>query len=136
MNLTSQRLAAAGLAALGTASAIPIPIAQLDFAGYLNAFNIDDGDTPHAVLVIVAVAGFLTIGVLALACVGVVLTLTGSPAARPVLIAAALAGLVTAMPGWIPVGILLAAAAMMLGRDLPESSRSHEERRFASAFGA
>jgi hypothetical protein len=119
MNPTPQRLAAGGLAALGTASAIPIPIAQLDFAGLVNTFRIDHGDTPHAVLVIVAVAGVLTIGVIGLALAGVVLTLTGSTLAQPVLVTAAVAGLVTAMPGWIPVGILLGAAALVISRDLP-----------------
>ena len=119
---TPQRLAAGGLAALGTASAIPIPIAQLDFAGLVNTFNIDNGDTPHSVLVIVGVAGLLTIGVIGLALAGVVLTLTNSTLAQPVLVTAAVAGLLTAMPGWIPVGILLGAAALVISRDLPTSA--------------
>ena len=117
MNPTPHRLAAAGLAALGATSAVPIPLAQLDFAGLLDVFGIDDGDTPHAVLVVVAVAGFLTVGVLALAYAGVVLTLIGSPSARPVLIAAAVAGLVTAMPLWLPAGIVLGAASLLLPRN-------------------
>ena len=122
MNATPQSLAAGGLAALGTASAIPIPIAQLDFAGIINTFNIDNGDTPHAVLVIVGVAGILTIGVIGLALAGVVLTLTGSTSAQPVLVTAAVAGLFTAMPGWVPVGILLGAAALVTSRE-PTSDR-------------
>ena len=125
MNPTPQRLAAGGLAALGTASAIPIPIAQLDFAGLVNTFNIDNGDTPHAVLVTVAVAGLLTIGVIGLALAGVVLTLTNSTFAQPVLVTAAVAGLLTAMPGWIPVGILLGAAALVISRDLPTSAATY-----------
>jgi len=44
--MTSTRLAAAALAALGAASAIPIPLAQLDFAGIMNVFNIDAGGSP------------------------------------------------------------------------------------------
>jgi hypothetical protein len=122
MNTNPQRLGAAGLAALGTAGAIPIPLAQLDFAGVINAFNIDSGNVPPALLTIVGIAGFLTIGVIALAAVGVVLTLTGAASARSVLIIAAVAGLVTALPGWLPAGIVLGAAALLLGRTLPTLS--------------
>src|SRR5205823_9840380 len=96
------RLAAAALAALGAASAIPIPLAQLDFAGLFNAFNIDSGESPPALLVIAAVGGILTIAVIALAFAGAILAFTGASSARNTLIAAALAGLVTAMPLWIP----------------------------------
>ena len=46
--LRANRLATAALAALGAASAIPIPLAQLDFAGLLNVFHIDHGDSPRA----------------------------------------------------------------------------------------
>jgi len=108
------RLAAAALAALGAASALPIPLAQLDFAGAINVFGIDAGDTPRALLVIVGIAGFMTIGVLALAFAGVALTLAGFDHARGVLIASALAGLVTAMPLWVPAGIVIGAAAVVL----------------------
>jgi hypothetical protein len=45
---SANRLAAAALAALGAASAIPIPLAQLDFAGMINVFHIDSGDSPQA----------------------------------------------------------------------------------------
>src|SRR5437762_3416130 len=79
--LTPNRLAAAALAALGAASAIPIPLAQLDFASLFNEFNIDGGDSPQALLVIAGVGGILTIAVLGLAFVGVGLALTGAPAA-------------------------------------------------------
>jgi hypothetical protein len=37
--LTGNRIAAGALAALGAASAIPIPLAQLDFAGLINVFT-------------------------------------------------------------------------------------------------
>ena len=112
---TVNRLAAAALAALGAASAIPIPLAQLDFAGIVNVFHIDDGDTPDALLVIVGVGGALTIGVLALAFAGAFLAATGAASARTVLIIAALVGLVTAMPLWIPAGVLIGVAALLLG---------------------
>jgi hypothetical protein len=119
--LTANRIAAAALAALGAASAIPIPLAQLDFAGLFNAFNIDSGDSPRALLVIASVGGILTIAVLGLAFVGAGLALSGAPAARNVLIAAALAGFVTAMPLWIPAGVVIGAAAILLG----QSSNRH-----------
>ena len=114
---TASRVAAAALATLGAASAIPIPLAQLDFAGLINTFNIDNGDSPPALLVIAGVGGVLTIGVLALALTGAALALAGAPAARTVLIVAALAGLVTAMPLWIPAGVLIGAAALVLRLD-------------------
>ena len=113
--MTGKHLAAAALAAFGAASAIPIPLAQLDFAGLWNVFNIDSSDAPQALHVIMAVGGVLTVAVLALALVGAVLAATGHTAARTVLIAAALAGLVTAMPLWIPAGIVIGAAAVLLG---------------------
>ena len=101
-SLPVNRIAAGALAALGAASAIPIPLAQLDFAGFFNVFNIDSGDSPAALLVIAGVGGILTVAVVALAFAGAVLAFTGAPSARKVLVAAALAGLVTAMPLWIP----------------------------------
>ena len=112
---SANRIAAAALAALGAASAIPIPLAQLDFAGLINVFNIDHGDSPRALLVIAAVGGMLTFAVLALAFAGSFLAATGARSARTLLIAAALAGLVTAMPLWIPAGVLIGAAALLLG---------------------
>jgi hypothetical protein len=114
--MSGNRLAAAVLATLGAASAIPIPLAQLDFAGFFNAFNIDNGDSPRALLVMAGIGGVLTFAVLGLAFAGAALALTGAPAARMVLIAAALAGLVTAMPLWIPAGVVIGAAALILGR--------------------
>lgn len=125
--MTAYRLAAAALAALGAASAIPIPLAQLDFAGFWNVFDIDSGDSPRALHVIMAVGGVLTIAVLALAFAGAALAAMGNTAARSVLIAAALAGLVTAMPLWIPAGIVIGAAAVLLGHSngRPEHSSAH-----------
>jgi hypothetical protein len=115
--LAGNRIAAGALAALGAASAIPIPLAQLDFAGLLNAFDIDSGDSPRALLVIAGTGGILTIAVIALAFAGAALALAGAPGARNILIAAALAGLVTAMPLWMPAGIVIGAAAVILGVD-------------------
>jgi hypothetical protein len=112
--LTANRIAAATLAALGAASATPIPLAQLDFAGLANAFDIDSGDAPRALLVIAGVGGVLTIVVIALALAGAALALTGAPTARTALIAAALGGLITAMPLWIPAGVVIGAAAFLL----------------------
>jgi hypothetical protein len=108
------RIAAASLAALGAASAIPIPLVQLDFAGLFNVFNIDAGDSPRALLVIAGVAGVLTVAVLTLAFVGAGLALAGAPAARSLLVAAALCGLVTAFPLWLPAALLIGAAAFAL----------------------
>ena len=121
--MTGNRLAAAALAVLGAASALPIPLAQLDFAGFWNVFNIDPGDSPRALHVIMAVGGVLTIAVLALAFVGAALAAVGNSAARAVLIAAALAGLVTAMPLWVPAGIVIGASAVLLGD--PNGRREH-----------
>jgi hypothetical protein len=116
--MTGNRLAAAALAVLGAASAIPIPLAQLDFAGIMNVFDIDSGDSPRALLIIAGVGGVLTIGVLILALLGAVLAAMGTSTARGVLIAAALAGLVTAMPLWVPAGIVIGAAAVLLGQGM------------------
>jgi hypothetical protein len=115
--MSGSRLAAAALATLGAASAVPIPLAQLDFAGLINVFDIDSGDSPRALLVIAGVGGVVTLGVLALAFTGAALALRGSSAARNVLVAAALAGLVTAMPLWIPAGVVIGAAALLLSQD-------------------
>jgi len=114
--MSDNRLAAGALAAFGAASAIPIPLAQLDFAGLINTFNIDSGDSSRALLVVAGVGGFLTIAVLAVAFAGAGLALAGAPTARPLLLVAALAGLVTAMPLWIPAGVVIGAAAMLLGQ--------------------
>ncbi|MGD9957305.1 MAG: hypothetical protein AB7V23_14665 [Candidatus Nanopelagicales bacterium] len=113
------RIAAAALAALGAAAAIPIPLVMLDFAGLVNVFGVDAGDAPQGLLVMAAVGGVLTIPVLALAFTGAALALTGAPAARTLLLAAALAGLVTAMPLWLPAGVAIGAAAVILGRAEP-----------------
>lgn len=113
--ISTNQIAAATLSALGAASAIPIPLAQLDFAGLINVFNIKHGDSPRALLVIAGIGGVLTTGVLILAFAGSVLAATGAPSARAFLITAALTGLVTAMPLWIPAGIVIGAAAILLG---------------------
>jgi hypothetical protein len=114
--MSENRIAAAALATFGAASAIPIPLAQFDFAGLVNVFDIDSGDSPRALLIMAGLGGFLTIAVLALAFAGAGLALAGAPSARALLITAALAGLVTAMPLWIPAGIVIGAAAILLGQ--------------------
>jgi hypothetical protein len=58
--VSANHIAAGAHAALGAASAIPIPLAQLDFAGFFNAFNIDSGDSPRALLVLAGTGGILT----------------------------------------------------------------------------
>ena len=82
--LSPNGIAAGALAALGAASAIPIPLAQLDFAGFFNVFNIDSGDSSRALLVIAAVGGVLTTAVVALALTGAVLAFTGARSARTI----------------------------------------------------
>jgi hypothetical protein len=114
--MSHNRVAAAALAAFGAASAIPIPLAQLDFAGLFNIFDIDSGDSPRALLVMVGIGGVATVAVLALAFAGAALALAGAPIARALLIAAALGGLVTALPFWIPAGVVIGAAAIVLGQ--------------------
>ena len=127
--MTGNRLAAAALAVFGAASAIPIPLAQMDFAGIVNVFNIDAGDTPHALRTLAGVGGILTFGVIALAFAGAALAATGDPAARAVLVTAALAGLATALPLWIPAGVLIGAAAVLLGHvDSGQSERDASRR--------
>jgi hypothetical protein len=121
---STTRVAASALAALGAASAIPIPLAQLDFAGLINAFNIDIGDSPPALEVLAAISGVLTIAVVAVAFAGAVLAFTGARSARTILIAAALAGLVTAMPLWIPAGVVIIAAALILDRSADHDPRT------------
>ena len=111
--MNNSRIAAAALAALGAASAIPIPLAQLDFAGLFNVFNIDAGDSPDALQVMAGVGGVLTIGPRH-AFVGAALALTDPRTARTILAAAALAGFMTALPLWMPAGVV-GAAAVILG---------------------
>ena len=117
MNTTWQRFVAAALAALGVVSAVPIPLAALDFAGLIDIFDIDDGAAPSGVVTLVVVAAVLTFAVLILACVGIVLAVTGARAARPVLLVAAVAGVVTAVAAWLPAGVLLGVAAFLVDRD-------------------
>lgn len=132
--LTANRVAAAALAALGAASAIPIPLAQLDFAGVVNVFHIDSGDSPRALLVIAGVGGALTCAVLVLALAGAYLAATGAPSARSILIGSSLAGLVTAMPLWIPAGVLIGTAAAVL-RPASTGDANDEDRNLFHARG-
>jgi hypothetical protein len=117
MSVLTQKLLAGAMAALGITCAVPIPMAGFDFAGMWNIFGIDHGDTPQGVITLVVVAAVLTTIVLVVAAAGVALILLESPAARPVLLAAAIAGLVTAMPAWLPTGLLLGFAAHLSARE-------------------
>jgi hypothetical protein len=85
--------------------------------------------------VIAGVGGTLTFAVLALAFAGSFLAVTGSASARTVLITAALAGLVTAMPLWIPAGVLIAAAALMLRHPSEHTSDSPQRRNVSLRTG-
>jgi hypothetical protein len=84
---------------------------------------------PPALLAIAAVGGILTIAVVTLAFAGAVLAFTGARSARTILIVAALAGLVTAMPLWIPAGVLISAAALILGNSRDLERRVEQSRR-------
>lgn len=90
--------------------------------------NIKHGDSPRALLVIAGIGGVLTTGVLILAFAGSVLAATGAPSARAFLITAALTGLVTAMPLWIPAGIVIGAAAILLGHPAAPALKRAEAR--------
>ena len=114
--MTTQRILAAGLAVFGAAGAIPISLAQLDFAGVLNAFNVDAGDATAALRVLAGAGGFLTFAVIVLAFVGAWLVITGRRSARTVLITSSVAGFATAAIFWIPAGVTIGAAALLLGR--------------------
>jgi hypothetical protein len=123
--MTTQRLIAAALAAFAAASAVPIALAQLDFAGLLNAFDIHGGDAPAALRVLAGVSGFGTVAVAAAAVVGSALTILGAAAARMVIIASACAGLLTATVLWIPTAVVLGSAACLLpepGRPAPAAA--------------
>jgi hypothetical protein len=120
MTESPKGVAAAAIAAVAAAAAIPIPLAQLDFAGLIDVFDIDAGDTPRGVLLLAAVGGVTTAGVIAVALAGAALALAAAPAGRIVLAAAAVAGFVTALPLWLPIGVLLGAAAVLA----PSSGRN------------
>src|SRR6266542_1095386 len=110
------RFVAAALAALGAASGLPLALAQLDYAGVVDPFGIDSGDRAHAVVVLAGVGGVLTLGVIATAFVGAAFCLADSSAARPLLVAAAVAGFATALMFWLPAAITIGAAAVLAGR--------------------
>jgi hypothetical protein len=132
--MTLNRIAAAALAALGAAIAIPIPLAQLDFAGMINVFDIESGGSPRVLIVLAAVGGVLTFAVLATALAGAVLAATGARRARTVLLTAAVAGFVTAMPIRLPAGVVIGAAALLTER--PSNSQVPDCRFGSSSFSA
>jgi hypothetical protein len=118
-SLTMERICAAALAAFGAASAIPLALAQLDFAGIFNVFNINGEDSAQALRVFAGVSGILTFVVLTAALAGAGLTLAGSRLARAFLITATVAGFVTATIFWIPNALTIGAAVVLLGRAAP-----------------
>ena len=120
--MSSNRFAAAALAALGAASAIPIPLAQLDFAGVINVFNIDAGDAPHAPPRDGWHRRMAHVRRARTRPRRRRLDARRRPGRADVLIAAALAGLVTAMPLWLPAGFVLGAAAVLIGD--PDTGRA------------
>lgn len=124
--MTTNRIAAATIAGVGAAVAIPIPLAQLDFAGLLDVFDIESGGSPRALVVLAAVGGVLTCAVLATALVGAALAATGARRARAVLLTAAIAGFVTAMPIWLPAGIVIGAAALLTESTATSVGPGHE----------
>jgi hypothetical protein len=105
----------AGLGAIGAANAIPLALAQLDFAGVVNAFDIHAGDTPTAVLVLAGIGGVVTAGIAVAALIGAGLALTGSTIAAPVLTACTVAGFVSATIFWVPAGVAIGLAARFAG---------------------
>lgn len=107
------RLAAGALGALGAAGAIPIALAQLDYAGWINVFGVDAGDSRHALIVFVGTSGIATLVVACVAAAGGALALAGSDWARALLLIAAAAGFVTALFFWIPLGLALGLAAVL-----------------------
>src|SRR6266566_4395045 len=116
--LTPNRLAAAALAALGAASAMPIPLAQTRFRRPLQRIQ-------HRQRRLTAGAPrdrrrrrILTIAVLGFAFVGVGLALAAAPA-----------GFVTAMPLWVPAGVVIGAAAILLGQSVDRRPSSEHPRR-------
>ena len=69
---------------------------------------------------IAGIGGVLTIGVLGLAFAGAFLAAAGAASARTILIAAALLGLVTALPLGIPAGVLIGGAAVLRSPSKPD----------------
>lgn len=114
--MTTDRLIASVLALLGSLGGIPLALAQLDFAGVVNVFEIDHGDVSAGLLVIAGVGGTLTALVVMIGLIGVGLCLAGSALARPLLLVAAVAGFASALLLWLPTALALGAAVHLLGR--------------------
>jgi hypothetical protein len=118
--LTLNRLIAAALACLGAAGAIPVALAQLDFAGLLNAFDIASGDTPKALLVLAGISGVLTLFLACLTLAGAALVLAEAASASTILTVATVAGFVSATIFWIPSAACIGAAVAVLRSAAPE----------------
>ena len=108
------RFAAAALGAFAAATAVPLGLAQLDFADVVTFVGIDHGDTPSGVLALAGVSGVATLVVSAVALAGAALALAEARSARTVLAGAAVAGLLSATIFWIPQAVLLGLASFIL----------------------
>lgn len=109
------RPAAAALALLGATAAVPLGLAQLDLGGLVDVFSIS-ADLPRGITVATAVGGCLTLATIVIALAGALLAAIGSPRARPVLRATAIAGFATALMLWLPHALALWASSELLGR--------------------
>jgi hypothetical protein len=112
--MPTHRFAAAALAAFAAATAVPLGLAQLDFAGIVTFVGIDHGDTPSGVLVFAGVSGIATLVLSVVALAGAALALVEPRRGRKTVVAVALGGLVSATIFWIPQAVMLAAAAFIL----------------------
>ena len=112
--MSVHRFAAAALGAFAAATAVPLGLAQLDFADMVTFVGIDHGDTPSGVLALAGVSGIATLVVSAVALAGAALALAEARSGRTVLAGAAVAGLFSATIFWIPQAVLLGVAAFIL----------------------
>jgi hypothetical protein len=110
--MSVHRFAAAALGAFAAATAVPLGLAQLDFADMVTFVGIDHGDTPAGVLALAGVSGIATLVVSAVALAGAALAEARS--SRTVLVGAAVEGLFSATIFWIPQAVLLGVAAFIL----------------------
>ncbi len=112
--MSVHRFAAAALGAFAAATAVPLGLEQLDFAGMLTFVGIDHGNTPSGVLALAGVSGVATLVVIAVALAGAALAVAEARSAHTVLAGAAVAGLLSATIFWIPQAVLLGVAAFIV----------------------
>jgi hypothetical protein len=80
--MSVHRFAAAALGAFAAATAVPLGLAQLDFADIVTFLGIDHGDTPAGVLALAGVSGIATLVLSAVALAGAALALTEARSSR------------------------------------------------------